>query len=148
MRLLHQNLYTYLGRHTETGILYASISFPPLPPALFFPFSEGGLGGGCWIQQQRVGRDEPDAGGPLPGPSQPGPSWEDAMSSPLCPGINGPAGHQWKRNPVFSSLLCPYRCPVARDACTCLLLCHHLCSSLETSTTAVFLLAAPKILGT
>lgn len=61
--------------------------FPP-----FCPFSEGGQGGRCWIKQQHVGRDEPNAGSPLPAPSQPGPSQEDAVSSPPCPGINRPTG--------------------------------------------------------
>lgn len=71
-----------------------------------------------------MGRDEPDAGGPLPGPSQPGPSREDAVSSPPCPGINGPASQRSKRNPIFSSLLCPHRHQVASDSCVSPLLCH------------------------
>lgn len=83
-----------------------------------------------------MGRDEPDAGSPLPGPSQPGRSQQDATSSPPHPGINGPTGQQFKRNPVFPSLLCPHCRLVASNACVCLLLCHRLCHSLETSTTA------------
>lgn len=51
-----------------------------------------------------MGRDESDAVCPLPGPSQPGPSWEDAVFSPPYPGINRLTGHRSKRNPVFSPL--------------------------------------------